>query len=585
MDRLYEVTAVVGKTIAEDSPLYVPDNKNLNVAPFTHNEDILLWFAGLVADFHGLSSTNVSTKDHSTLRTEVKNAPSFLDNLSMFWEALNTGAVSKVDVASMRWKPRERFSITGYVIPDAEYTNHSIRDFYDVGLPAIANLWVDLYDHPDGYLLTPELFFDFARRFAGVYRDEEVELLIIPYDFGYHQLGNSIELKYTFNEVSERVIAYDLEVRFLYYPNSSSWTGAGYRTSVTYRLLDGYPTTLQAVVAEGLGYWFENPDGVWTDVWYNNPAYYRPNMVWQPAVNTKQTATFLPTEQSDYFIDFYRQNQVGIRTCFPALYHTQSRAYQSLTQNVSRNFESFMESPGFLPVLVDVVKDSASFGGEVFGDIPVIDRLRTATKLLLGLYIAYIFAVRPALESVRDIFLTFIGAINETKGEASLIFQGDASSFINLPDGLRNLLATIRFTGEPQRYKIVFRSQMKIVVKRTRALEVIDALLSEASRYGIELDPSYIWAAQPFSFVVDWFVPIGGLLRDAFQRYKLIGTRNVTVGHSVSLSLTDGVGNTYNIFIRSDATDLFIDPPSDSWLTSHGAPQQIAVPLAIMLMI
>lgn len=580
-DTLFEVTAITGRSLDESLPLEALENKNINVAPYAHNEDILLYFSRMVPDLEGFSSQCVSTKNQSTLRTEVKNKPSFLDSLAMFWEVLNTGAVSKVDTANMGWKPRERFAATGFVIPDASIVNFTVGDFYQLEEEEAENVYLDLYEHPDGYLMTADLFFDFARRFLE--HSTSPELIVRElYDFGYHQDGNCIHRTYIPSLISEDVISYKMELRYLFFPYNGSWTGAGCKYGVTFRRSSTSPSHLTVEVSEGRAYFFRDPYGSWTTTWYDQYPF--PNLVFQSQVRTQQAVSSLPTDKSAWFAELVQSCQIGIRTCVGALYHTQSRAYSNLSGKVSRNFESFVESPEFLPVIVELAKAPVNIGkSAVYDAMPVLKRVRLICRLVFGAYLAYIFAIKPALESVRDAFVSLVRVINETPGEASLVLSGDASVFGSLPVGLRNLLATVRSTPVA-RYEIRFRSQMKLVVKKNRAVEVLDALLSEAARFGVEPDPTYLWAAQPFSFVIDWFVPIGGLLRDAYQRYKLVGARNTTVGHSVMIRVVYSDGVVFHCFLRSDATDLFLDPPRDSWLTAPGAPVQVALPLAIVLL-
>jgi hypothetical protein len=239
-----------------------------------------------------------------------------------------------------------------------------------------------------------------------------------------------------------------------------------------------------------------------------------------------------------------------------------------------------MESPGFIPLIWDALSAIPALRSLGSGLSP-FGRVRALLKLLSGVYLAYLFAVAPTLESARDIYDAFIDDIKETDGEGSLVFQGESDAYPSLPGGLRSMLDAIHPGLPIARYHVRFRTQMMLKMTRPRVGGVLDSLVADAERAGLEFNPVYIYQAVPFSFVFDQFFPLGGLLQDAYQRYKLIGMRGITVGHSVSVTLEYVTGFSVHVYIRSDATDRYFDPPLDSWLTARGASLPVLVPLAL----
>jgi hypothetical protein len=207
-------------------------------------------------------------------------------------------------------------------------------------------------------------------------------------------------------------------------------------------------------------------------------------------------------------------------------------------------------------------------------------KLRLALKFVTGAYLTYSFVVAPVVKAAVDVFRTLLKRLKGVKGEASIRFHGrDLSA---LPGRLRMMLESIR-SETIVSYDVRFRSQAEFAVNASQLVGALDSVLAEAQKFGIEPDPTYLYKAIPFSFAFDWFVPMGGMLDAAYNRYKMIGSKGYTIGHSVRIDLVYRSGNCFHIYLRSDPTELLFDPPSDNWLTSHGAPVAIASALVATL--
>jgi hypothetical protein len=256
-----------------------------------------------------------------------------------------------------------------------------------------------------------------------------------------------------------------------------------------------------------------------------------------------------------------------------------------------------MESPEFLPLIWEAVslfssRSNSSFrpfglegAGSISTKVPIVEGAKNLVRLLCGGYLAYIFAIAPTLKSAKDVYETFLGEVSQATGEASIVYNGVAADFGNLPVGIRNQLASIS-DEEVIRYELRYRSQILQEVTRPKSISIINALIDDASRFGFELDPTYLWKAVPFTFVFDaGILPLGALLESAYNRYKLIGMRSTTYGHSLSIRISYRNGNRFHCYIRSDPTTQFIDPPRDLWLQSPGLSIGTMVPLALSLLI
>jgi hypothetical protein len=73
---------------------------------------------------------------------------------------------------------------------------------------------------------------------------------------------------------------------------------------------------------------------------------------------------------------------------------------------------------------------------------------------------------------------------------------------------------TVAWSGTLTRHADVLIKYMPMPIQALNDLDLI--LRGNLAVFGIELDPTIIWDAIPFSFVVDWFLNVGGFL----SRYR-----------------------------------------------------------------
>jgi len=263
----------------------------------------------------------------------------------------------------------------------------------------------------------------------------------------------------------------------------------------------------------------------------------------------------------------------------PILFHTQSQALSSAMGDVSRNFETFMELPG----TKDLV---ASFLSYALAK-PSIPKLSTPDLIakLSKLWITYIFAIRPAYEGIRDIVFA-VQKLPQSKYEYSYVKEGDNSSFLNLPQSMREyILQGIITSDQVKRFKFIAHSEVVFELDAAYVARVVSSMIEPTVRTGIVPEPRYIWAGLRYSFAVDWVLPMSSLIEDA-QTYLASFTSPIsTIGHSISIELEAKDGRVFNAYIRSENTTRPLDPHRDSWLQSGGVYKAAAIPLVVIAML
>jgi len=74
-----------------------------------------------------------------------------------------------------------------------------------------------------------------------------------------------------------------------------------------------------------------------------------------------------------------------------------------------------------------------------------------------------------------------------------------------------NHTSVVEQTG-PYDSRVVIRNESRVTVVQCGMLATDDAALQAASQYGVTNPASLAWELLPFSFVVDWFLPVGAYL-------------------------------------------------------------------------
>jgi hypothetical protein len=358
--------------------------------------------------------------------------------------------------------------------------------------------------------------------------------------------------------------------KYVAYPNSNSIQAAHLDVRILRRSVD-FPGSGITILVEGLeGIIINNNPSL------SSPAFYGEAVEVRNVVQQDDIATLLGLRSRI-------RNSIGAVTLMqlrPALYHTCASGLNKVLISFSHNFENLIELPQFLSVMSSLSGlSSGSHLRKYFGDLSSpLDKILGFAKLLSGSILAWNYAVKPTLDSLvgltKDLVLP-------EKGESSMIFEG--SDLSSLPSGLKDLVLKIFedfgiSSSLLLEYEIVFRSEvMSAPSYRTfgRALYEHNPLF----RIGALPSPKAIWDVAKFSFIVDWFLPIGRLIQDA-QSYLLAPTIPLSIGHTARFRITINDGQVLDLFLRSRPSAYPVDPQEDSWLQSSGV-SWTSIPLAI----
>lgn len=551
--------------------------------------DIMMRMASYNRDLKGYRGEPTNTVNRSW-RTKVKKRPSILDALGLFLEVLETGThkFSGVPSPGSTWNSRDRHGLSGVLMPGWTLSHSTLGDWYPIqDAGDLAFVGVDFLSK-DGVIYMPaDYIFRFAQNFfAEMSPDREI--------YWYSPIQNNAgeppggiypgglshwTLQYLGHTVTDDVIRYTVRIhgytQLLGGP--FTWQYAETRYDVEIKRQTETPWAVDFRCSEGRGI------SSFAPVFHDHATHPLDFDwgVWQPALDVKVKTS--STDRAFETLSFGVQFPLSVMRCTPALYHTQSRAFYSLMGKVSEGFESLIESPDFLPVCYNFLRETSSIPFSA-AHLPFIQRLRTIVKLICGSYLAYIFAIAPALKSAREVWDRFKRGVRSSPGEGELKFKGYAADLDSVPTGLRDWIGKIR-SAEIFDFKVSFRTSLTPFLDDSHAPSVLEALLADAAHLGVEPDPTYLYQALPFTFVFDEFVPMASLMRDAYQRFKLIRTRGLTVGHSISLTVTYVDGLTVSQYIRSDDTGIYLDPAEDSWLTAPGASAPVLIPLALGILL
>jgi hypothetical protein len=110
------------------------------------------------------------------------------------------------------------------------------------------------------------------------------------------------------------------------------------------------------------------------------------------------------------------------------------------------------------------------------------------------------------------------------------------------------------YNKDPAGYsKWQFQTRYNGVVRMGCYLSIKDPLMNDLSKWGLLNPASVAWELTPFSFVIDWFYPVG----------QLISSMTDLVG----LQATD----TYRTWLCDGVTAVrYVGPPWDPWRRNHG---------------
>lgn len=263
----------------------------------------------------------------------------------------------------------------------------------------------------------------------------------------------------------------------------------------------------------------------------------------------------------------------------PALYHTQGGALAKLLVNYGKNFENFIEAPQLLTLFRQMyefpIMAKSVLGLDWYG------RLKWLTECLTGSILAQAFAVRPTFESLQALASQ---ACYPVIGEKEMKFE--TNDINSLPEGLRLFLEErVDMFLNPANityFYALFRTEVTSAPDEAvlaRAVMEHDPL----AFLGLYPTPRGVWDSTQFTFIIDWFVPIGRTISDneSYFRSPMLECR---IGHSVHFQISTVEGLHYDLFWRSSYGDRPTDPPGDSWLVSPGIPS-ISIPLAVSMLL
>jgi len=582
---LFIVEGRTGQTL--DNLLYLDEFRT------HHGADPLRLIASHCYDTRGTYAVAELSRDNQlNWRTLVKERPSILDALGMFLEILSGDQPALSPPGNSSWNSRERVALSGVMYPGAVTVHHNVRSFVPyiwspIGGDDIGAIPIDGLVSLDGNYIHADAFFDFVERFTfqrsslvfytGGQMVTNSGAVVGPYVVSHY------ETRYQFHDVSRDSIRYTVEIIARGIPNGSGgWYGMRTFYTSTISRVPKQPWNLVIMQTDG-------PDIYSADIDATPPNPSNPYL-WLMADEAHAHSSF--TDEIERLPEFHSvlNVPVSIMSVAPGLFHTQSKALSSLLGEVSKNFESFVEAPGFFQALFAVASSDTddialdTIKGFLPATASLAEKVKILIRLVCGVYIGWIFAINPALASARDAYERLLKTLGGISGKGSMRFSGTESTFESLPEGLRELVSSVNPGVLLVRYEIRIGSQIMLDAKSDKVVNSLTRVIEDAGRFGIEPNPVYLYQAIPFSFVFDWGIPMGSLMNDAYNRYKLIGKRGLVAGHSLSMELQYDDGLRVRIYLRSEATYNMIDPQAETWLQSS-VPAAVAIPLAALLLL
>jgi hypothetical protein len=261
------------------------------------------------------------------------------------------------------------------------------------------------------------------------------------------------------------------------------------------------------------------------------------------------------------------------------LYHTQSHALGKVLPQLSKNFENFTEISETLGLFKTVWTEGGNLY-RVMTKSGLAGQAWYCLKLISGGILMWNFALKPTMEAIRELADE---AIIPVKGEGAMAFEG--SNFSDLRLSLKAYVADYLWhvgVQDPETaitwYRIDFRSE---VTMKPSFQDLATFLVNSnwLTRTGIIPSPYGVYQTARMSFVVDWKIPVGKAIENAQSYFSAIPFP-ARIGHTVRIRLMMKDGRCIDAFLRTNLTEIFIDPVGDSWLEAPGFPP-IAIPLAI----
>jgi hypothetical protein len=221
---------------------------------------------------------------------------------------------------------------------------------------------------------------------------------------------------------------------------------------------------------------------------------------------------------ADTYDGFASQNFLSSPTSRPDIdwLGLSAEAWQAMYPSMSSGAPSLVN---FLLELKDIGR-LASLGKLGFlTDLSKSFRRRKTAEYFANAHLNWSFGVRPFIADVQQIVSSLISAkqrledLKKGSGKMHRAYWSKPLTTAPLWDnsgtyeGIQNWRATAEYTLPP-----VYRACAYYTYSFSDfgALATVGAFLD---RLGVRLDPSIVWNAIPFSFIVDWFVDVGSWLR------------------------------------------------------------------------
>jgi hypothetical protein len=297
-----------------------------------------------------------------------------------------------------------------------------------------------------------------------------------------------------------------------------------------------------------------------------------------------------------------------MRLFAPALYHTGCKALSDCLIDYSKNFENFVESAELVKLFYDIT-NFAGTGARSFMPtmgsrgkrnkaIPVenviykknslwawvsdpslrgFQRVKRLANLFSGSKLAVDFAISPSLRSAWDLAKkTILPLTGESEIKHTLATLPPGLEAIVIPPQRLTKLGVTK--ADIIRLEIRFRSEV-IMCPDYQALAQAFLDANPGLSLGILPSPESVWKVGKYTFIVDWFLDVSRLIKDA-TTYVMSPFLPYRVGHTVRLQMDLRDGRSFDAFWRSLESDHLINPPADSWLPSVGL-QSSSIPLVV----
>lgn len=148
-----------------------------------------------------------------------------------------------------------------------------------------------------------------------------------------------------------------------------------------------------------------------------------------------------------------------------------------------------------------------------FREVANLLRVRYPPRRLTSDWLAYQYGVKPFLSDVHGAMESLYKTLNRDPLDWAITGKGRASGALYLEEQF------LGGPGQPDSARVVHRGTESCFVRVDAG--PTQALLSAAASLGLTNPATVAWELIPFSFVVDWFLPIGDYFSTLDSTYGL----------------------------------------------------------------